>query len=142
LSRRTEKRFSIQVARIPPFSLALTKRWSFTAIRQTGFTFDYRWSLPEMLKLKDPLSGQMFSGDDLDFSGEVELSDATKHLLQVSYFKYCLMEGANQSLSIELSRKPDKREYVATAEQYSLVRKKCVLGPSRMLSGSMGFLMR
>ncbi|KGO35451.1 MAG: DUF3696 domain-containing protein [Desulfoprunum sp.] len=87
-------------------------------------TFDYRWSLPEMLKLKDPLSGQMFSGDDLDFSGEVELSDATKHLLQVSYFKYCLMEGANQSLSIELSRKPDKREYVATAEQYSLVRKK------------------
>lgn len=86
--------------------------------------FDYRWSLPEDLKLKDPLSGQFFSGNDLDFSAEVELSDATKHLLQVSQFKYRLLNIDAQSLAVELSRKADKREYVASAEQYSLVRKK------------------
>lgn len=86
--------------------------------------FDYRWSLSEILKVKDPLSGQIFSGDDLDFSAEVELSDATKNLLQVSQFKYRLLSNDAQSLSIELSRKTDKREYAATAEQYSLVRKK------------------
>ena len=86
--------------------------------------FDYRWVLPEDLKFKDPLSGQIFSGDDLDFSAEVELSDATKHLLQVSEFKYRLLNKNAQSLSIELSRKSDKREYAASAEQYSLVRKK------------------
>lgn len=86
--------------------------------------FDYRWALPEDLKFKDPLSGQIFSGDDLDFSAEVELSDATKHLLQVSEFKYRLLNKNAQSLSIELSRKSDKREYAASAEQYSLVRKK------------------
>ena len=87
-------------------------------------SFDYRWSLPETLKFKDPLTGQIFTGDDLDFSGEVELSDATKHLLQVSHFKYRLLEEDTQSLSIELSRKLDKREYVASTEQYALVRKK------------------
>lgn len=86
--------------------------------------FDYRWSLSEILKVKDPLSGQFFSGDDLGFNAEVELSDATKNLLQVSQFKYHLLNNDAQSLSIELSRKTDKREYAATAEQYSLVRKK------------------
>jgi predicted ATPase len=86
--------------------------------------FDYRWSLPENLKIKDPLSGQVFSGDSLNFNAEVELSDATKHLLQVQQFKYRLLDQDAQTLAIELSRKADKREYVASAEQYSLVRKK------------------
>ena len=86
--------------------------------------FDYRWSLSEILKFKDPLSGQIFSGEHLDFIGEVDLSDETKHLLRVSHFKYRLLKKDIQSLAIGLSKKPDKHEYVASAEQYSLVRKK------------------
>lgn len=91
---------------------------------ENKIAFDYRWSLTEDLKFKDPLSGQIFSGDELDFSAEVELSDSTKNLLQVSEFKYRLFKKDTQSLSIDLSRKADKREYAASAEQYSLVRKK------------------
>lgn len=91
---------------------------------ENKITFDYRWALPEILKFKDPLSSQMFSGDDLEFSAEVDLSDATKHLLQVSQFKYRLLNNDDQTLAIELTRKSDKREYTASAEQYSLVRKK------------------
>lgn len=91
---------------------------------ENKIAFDYRWSLAEDLKFKDPLSGQIFSGDELDFSAEVELSDSTQNLLQVSEFKYCLFNKNTQSLSIDLSRKSNKREYAATAEQYSLVRKK------------------
>ena len=30
-------------------------------------TFDYRWSLPEILKFKDPVTGQSFTGDNLSF---------------------------------------------------------------------------
>ena len=91
---------------------------------ENKIAFDYRWSLTEDLKFKDPLSGQIFSGDELDFSAEVELSDSTKNLLQVAEFKYRLFNRDTQSLSIDLSRKSDKREYAASAEQYSLVRKK------------------
>jgi predicted ATPase len=91
---------------------------------ENKIAFDYRWSLTEDLKFKDPLSGQIFSGDELDFSAEVELSDSTKNMLQVSEFKYRLLNKDTQSLSIDLSRKSDKREYAASAEQYSLVRKK------------------
>lgn len=86
--------------------------------------FDYRWTLAEELKFKDPLSDQSFSGDELDFSAEVELSDATKNLLQVAKFKYRLLNKDTQSLSIDLSRKSNKREYTASTEQYTLVRKK------------------
>jgi predicted ATPase len=91
---------------------------------ENKIAFNYRWSLAEDLKFKDPLSGQIFSGDELDFSAEVELSDSTKNLLQVAEFKYRLLDKDTQSLSIDLSRKSDKREYAASAEQYSLVRKK------------------
>ncbi len=91
---------------------------------ENKIAFDYRWSLAEDLKFKDPLSGQNFFGDELDFSAEIELSDSMKNLLQVAEFKYRLFNRDTQSLSIELSRKSDKREYTVSAEQYSLVRKK------------------
>ncbi|MCB2203448.1 DUF3696 domain-containing protein [bacterium] len=87
-------------------------------------TFGYRWSLPETLKFKDPLSDQVFSGNELSFKAGVELSDATMHLVQVSKFEYRLLNNGEQALSIELSRKTEKHEYSASAKQYSLVRKK------------------
>lgn len=89
-----------------------------------NITFDYRWTLLNDLKFKDPLSDQVFFGDELDFSAEVESNDLMKNLPQVSKFKYSLFNKDKQSLSIGLSRKSGKREYAATAEQYSLVRKK------------------
>ncbi len=87
-------------------------------------SFDYRWSLPEDLKCKDPLSGKTFSGNELYFSADVELKDSDENLPQVSKFKYCLFNKNRQSLAIKLLRKSDKHGYTAEAEQYSLVRKK------------------
>ena len=98
----------------------------FLRDRKNRIAFDYKWSLPETMKVKDPLSGQVFSGDELDFSAEVELSNATHHLLQVSKFKYRLLDEDELSFSIELGRNPDKVdkfEYTTSAESYTLVRK-------------------
>ena len=87
-------------------------------------SFDYRWSLIDPLKVKDPLSGQIFSGNELDFSAEVDLADSIRNLPQVAKFKYRLLENDKQSLSISFSRNSNKSEYTASAEQYNLVRKK------------------
>lgn len=98
----------------------------FLRDRKNRIAFDYKWSLPETMKVKDPLSGQVFSGDELNFSAEVELSNAAHHLLQVSKFKYRLLNEDEPSFSIELSRNPDKVdkfEYAASAESYTLVKK-------------------
>lgn len=108
-------------------------------------TFEYQWSLPKHMEIGDPLSDDVFSGDKLHFSAEIEdpLSDdvfsgdkldsnaevergnAARHLIQVAKLKYCLLDDRanHSSLSVELSRKPDKREYEASASPYNLVRK-------------------
>ncbi len=86
--------------------------------------FEYQWSLLKPLKIKDPVSGRLFTGDILDFEAVIGLSESKRHLLQVEEFKYRLLEGEEQSLSIELCKKSEKREYAVTAKQYSLVRKK------------------
>lgn len=83
---------------------------------KNNIAFDYRWSLPEALKLKGAVSNTPFSGDALDFSAEVESSEATQHLIQVSQFKYSLLKQGIPSFSIEMKRKADKREYDVSVE--------------------------
>ncbi|MFN7826953.1 MAG: DUF3696 domain-containing protein [Acidobacteriota bacterium] len=98
----------------------------FRRDRNNRIAFDYQWSLPETMRVKDPLTGQVFAGQDLDFSAEVELNEATHHLLQVSRFKYRLLDEDTLSFSIELSRDPAKLDqpgYSTAAESYHLVRK-------------------
>lgn len=90
---------------------------------QNKIAFEYRWTLPDPLKITDPLSGQLFAGNELDFSAEVGLSALDNKLPKVEKFNYRLLDNDRQSLSIDFSRKSDKSEYIASAEQYSLVKK-------------------
>jgi predicted ATPase len=86
--------------------------------------FNYRWSLSEMLKFKDPLSGQMFSGNNLSFHAEVSLGDKDQHTLALDHLKYELMEEDEVRLSIGMQRKSDtKSEYKVAATNYTLKRK-------------------
>ena len=43
--------------------------------------FEYRWSLPDTLKFKDPISDKSFSGDELVFKATVGLDDKNQHTL-------------------------------------------------------------
>lgn len=87
-------------------------------------TFDYRWSLPEMLKFKDPVTGLSFFGDSLSFHAKVGLEDKDKHTLVLDQLKYELLEGEESRLSIGMERKSDsKSEYKVDATNYTLKRK-------------------
>ncbi|MFH1134982.1 MAG: hypothetical protein V1816_02730 [Pseudomonadota bacterium] len=68
--------------------------------------FDYRWSLPEIMKFKDPVTGQAFSGDNLSFHAEVGLGDKDQHTLALVQLKYELLEEEKSRLSIGMERKP------------------------------------
>ena len=85
-------------------------------------SFEYQWSLHDSLTIKDPISDQSFKGDTLDFEAEVGLSDS--NLLEVRRTKYRVLKEDYQSLSVELKKKGDKREYTVSAEGYNLVRKR------------------
>lgn len=87
-------------------------------------TFDYRWSLPETLKFKDPVTGQTFSGDNLSFHAEVGLGDKDQYTLALDQLKYDLLEEEESRLSIGMERKSDvKSEYKVEATNYTLKRK-------------------
>lgn len=96
----------------------------FQRVPDNEISFEYLWSLQDILKFKDPVSDQSFSGDSLRFEAKVALDDKKQNLLQVKRIKYQLFRDEKQSLAIELSRKPNKREYEVSTEGYDLIRKK------------------
>ena len=91
---------------------------------ENKITFDYRWSLSEILKFKDPVTGQTFAGDNLSFHAEVGLGDKDQHTLVLDQLKYELLKEDESRLSIGMERKPDaKSEYKVNAINYTLKRK-------------------
>lgn len=96
----------------------------FQRVPDNKIAFDYRWSLPEMLKFKDPVNGQTFSGDNLSFQAEVGLGDKDQHTLVLDNLKYELFEKEESMLSVGMERKSDtKSEYKVDATNYTLKRK-------------------
>lgn len=86
--------------------------------------FEYCWSLQDGLKFKDPVSGQNYSSDTLDFQAEVRPGDKDLHTLVLDHLSYELLERDKSKFSIGMKRKSDaKSEYKVDATNYTLKRK-------------------
>lgn len=86
--------------------------------------FEYRWSLPDALEIKDPVSKQSYSGSELAFEVGVGLNDKDQHTLAVDELKYELIGGENTQISVGMERRSDtKYDYEVEATDYSLKRK-------------------
>ncbi len=93
--------------------------------------FEYRWSLRDTLEIKDRLSGQSFSGEDLAFYAEVglkkKMGQSSKDLNApgLNHLKYELIKREKTTLSITMDRKPrTKSEYRVEATEYDLKRER------------------
>lgn len=92
---------------------------------ENKISFAYQWDFQSVLKIKDPISGQVFSGDALLFEAEVGLGDKDQHSLVLDHLKYHLKDNEKDILSVGLERTSGtKAEYKVDANMYSLVRKK------------------
>lgn len=84
--------------------------------------FEYRWSSPNTLSFKDPISDpeRVCSGDELDFQAIIA---SYKKIPFVSRLKYELFEADESVLSIGMER-PRKRKanYVVAPDSYKLKR--------------------
>ena len=91
--------------------------------------FEYRWSLHDTLEIKDPVSMQSFSGDDLAFYAEVGLNRTGQERKDpnapgLNHLKYELMNSDDITLSITMDRKAKTRsEYKIKVTGYALKRK-------------------
>ena len=91
---------------------------------QNRILFSYKWSLAEPVKFKDPVSGETYSGDSMNFDADVGLSDKEQHVLVVNSLHYRLYSGKRADVEIGMERKSGaKAEYKVDAEHYSLKRK-------------------
>jgi predicted ATPase len=86
--------------------------------------FEYRWTLHDPFKFKDPVSGGAFLGDAVAFQAQVGPGDKNQHTPVLDHLKYELMENNESRMSIGMYRKSDiKSEYKVDAENYPLKRK-------------------
>jgi predicted ATPase len=91
---------------------------------ENKIAFDYQWSLQDVLKFRDPVSGQSFSGNCLSFEAEVGPGDKDHRTLVLDHLKYELIEDEEVRLSLGMERKSGtKAEYKVEAEKYLLKRK-------------------
>ncbi|HPV04723.1 MAG TPA: DUF3696 domain-containing protein [Myxococcota bacterium] len=91
---------------------------------ENKITFDYRWSLSEVLKFKDPVTEQPYSGDNLCFHAEAGVDDKNQRTMVLDQLKYELFREDAFQLSIGMERKSDaKSEYKVDATNYTLKRK-------------------
>lgn len=91
---------------------------------QKQISFAYQWELHNTLKIKDPISSNGFSGDELHFSSQIALNNLNKQQLQVNDLKYEMFHRKSSSLTVKLSLTPDKQKYEVISEEYVLLRKK------------------
>lgn len=91
---------------------------------ENKITFDYRWSLPEIIKFDDPVTDQAFSADKISFHADVGLGNKDQHLLVVNQLNYELRNRDEFTLSIGMERKSGtKDKYKVDATNYTLKRK-------------------
>ena len=98
--------------------------------------FEYQWSLRN-LKIKDPIYSKDFSGDTLSFNAQIGINNQDKYSPFVETFKYHLMNGNQQTLSVELFRV--QSQYKVNAEPYNLVRKQMRAWPLKEIVRFYGF---
>ncbi len=86
--------------------------------------YEYRWSLADEIKFKDPVQDEEFVGDRLHFSGKVSLDNGEGSTLAVDSLEYRLLSGKSPpTLTIGMKRKPgQKKQYSIDAEGYILKR--------------------
>ncbi|MBN2340476.1 MAG: DUF3696 domain-containing protein [Deltaproteobacteria bacterium] len=88
-------------------------------------SFEYKWvpALPQ--KVKDPISGNNFVGDELSFNAEIGKGADGQPSIRVEQLMYHLWDGASESLKVGMTFGADKgANYKAIWDGYDLIRQK------------------
>ena len=89
-------------------------------------SFEYVWELEPQLTIKDRISGQSFSGNEMMFSAEIGMrgSSRRRSVLSLKDMWYGLLTSGVEVLNLRMRlRDPSKAEYEFISESYPFVRK-------------------
>ena len=84
--------------------------------------FKYKWDFEDVLKFKDPIEGQSYSGATLSFNAEIGSGHNDQHSLLLNHLEYQLLDKDGKSaMSIGMERRLEaKSEYKVKTENYTL----------------------
>ncbi|WP_231714452.1 AAA family ATPase [Desulfonema ishimotonii] len=86
-------------------------------------SFNYTWPLKNELRVRDSVSGQSFSADQVKFDARAGMQNDERRALFLENLHYQLIHKTNPSLSIGMTKRSGKKsEYKVGAEAYKLVR--------------------
>jgi AAA15 family ATPase/GTPase len=90
---------------------------------KSKISFNYQWLLEQELKVKDALSGNTFTGNEIEFQATVCSDEKSSRSLMVMDFIYRLYSEKNLTLSLCFEKENEGNGgYRAKAEKYNLVR--------------------
>lgn len=85
--------------------------------------FSFEWDLPQAMTIKDPKTGQTWTGTRMAFECCLGMQDGKQQSLAVDRFAYLLKQQDSIVLSVDLkASRGTKVEYKLTADPYTLVR--------------------
>jgi len=90
---------------------------------ETKIGFDYSWDMTDPMKVKDPISGNLFIGDKLEFAACVGMGEKGQNILVLDEINYKLKKNGDLTFGIQMKRRPTtKLSYEVEAEKYPLKR--------------------
>ncbi len=102
-------------------------------------SFEYQWLMNKKLIVKDPVSSNEYVANKLDFSAVICAGDAKNQLPQVEKIQYQLLNDDDLSMTIQLERKENKKEYSVNSQKYELRQKKMRSWPIKKTVRFYGF---
>lgn len=89
-----------------------------------SISFEYSWGLSDELKVRDPISTNSFSGDEISFDATVSYNDNQK-TVELSGFKYDISFEKQMTFSVGLERSAkNKNDFKPNFSNYNLIRQK------------------
>lgn len=88
--------------------------------------FSYSWGLDEPVEFRDAVHKKKYFCNEVKFSTEIVIGDASKQTMEVSKFSYYLISPEGLPVEVGMKKQGGKansnREYEITCDNYSLVR--------------------
>ena len=90
---------------------------------ETKIFFNYSWNMTTSMKVKDSISGNLFTGDKLEFAACVGMGERVKNTVVLDEINYKLKKNGNPIFGIQMKHRPTaKLSYEVEAERYPLKR--------------------
>jgi predicted ATPase len=99
--------------------------------------FEYRWSLKNILEIKDFSTRKTNKINKIHFKSEVGLNNTEDKLIVVNNFNYKLFNNNRQVLSVGMSS--ENNNYSMASDEYALIRKKMRAWPLKDVVRFYGF---